>query len=56
LYVFCIGRQVDQDINCTSPDGNPIPPKHVSQRRNGGRTDTREDPKSLQMQVFIATI
>ena len=31
-------------------------PKQVRQQRNGRRTDPADDFKSLQMQVFIATV
>ncbi len=31
-------------------------PKQVHQQRNGRRTDPPDDFKSLQMQVFIATV
>jgi hypothetical protein len=56
LDPFCIGCEVDQDIDGAAPDGDPILPKHVRQHRNGRRTDTAEDLKSFQMQVFIATV
>ena len=56
LYPFGIGCQVDQDIDGASPDGGSIIPKHVRQHRNGRRTDTADDFRSLQMQVSIATV
>jgi hypothetical protein len=56
LYPFCIGGQVDQGINGASPDGRPILSKHIHQHRNGRRTDTAENLKSCQMQVFIVTV
>src|SRR6185369_3131073 len=56
LYPLCIGRQVDQDIDGASSGGGPTLPKQFRQQRNGGRTDTADDLKSLLMQVFIATV
>src|SRR5262249_20709898 len=56
LNRFCIGRQVNQGISGELSDGGSMMPKQVHKQRNGRRTDTPDDFKSLLMQVFITTV